>query len=305
MIPQQLLTLTDSRAPGIVAYGGPGLYKTNAIHTLPPPVLSYDIGEGGTASLMPWIRRKRNSNSDWVNYSQELRDQAFNLLSKDIRDSVKIKPAPLIDVIHYDNLRFKSYDEFKMALGSFDPAEYNSLALDSLQEFSVGVQTYAKGEGAQIDKLMTEVDFGWSAVQERSAQILRKLRNYRSAGVFIYMTAAEDISKEYVRSPREKREKGSPPPEPYSIRGTVNVPGKLVEALAHLPDILCHARLVNGKPIWVTQPEPITGGDAFWDAKDRFGRLDKYELPNFRAMCVKLYGLEVAKAIYAHGESMI
>lgn len=296
-IPLELLILTEGRAPGIGVYGPPGMKKTNAIHTLPPPIRCFDIGEGGTASIIPWVRRKRDfDQADWTEYSDQLRQEAYNLLTPEIQKTIKIKPAPLIDVVHYDNTVFEAYDAFTADVANLDTKMYNSVALDSLQEFSALTQIKAKGKGSEF-LLMNEVNFAWMGAQERAQMLLRKLRNYRDSGIFLYMTSGQDIDKEYVKSPLEKG-KGGPPPEPYSIKGTISLPGKLAGILVHFPDILCHARMMTGRVGWVTKPEPIIGGDATWDAKDRFGRLDDYMNPNIREFCLKLYGEEVAVRIY-------
>lgn len=299
LIPKELLTMTEDRAPGIGVYGGAGLKKTHAIHTLPPPILFFDIGEGGSVSVLPWIRRRRDSSTKkWTEYSQELREQASTSLNEKIIHSA-IKPQPLIDVVHYDNMRADAYDELIEDLAALiaNPQDYNSFALDSLQEFSQQTQSKAKGKGNE-EMLMNEITKGWMDTQERAMIQLRRLRNLRDKGIFIYFTASEDIAKDYVKSPMETK-KGQAVQEPYSVRGTVNLPGKLAEGLAHLPDILCHARLLNGKAMWVTECDPLPGGVAHWDAKDRFGRLEKYIEPNVRLMCVKLYGQEVAEKIYS------
>lgn len=296
-IPKELLLLTESRAPGIAVYGAAGLKKTNAIHTLPPPILDLEF-EGGTSSILPWIRRKKESgDTPWIEYTQELRQQAYDILNEKVKATVKIAPAPLIDVIHYDNTTFISYEHFIADVAGLRVNDYCSVALDSLQEFSADAQTFSKGKGNE-GALMGDVNFGWSKAQERAQMALRKLKNYRDQGIVIYLIGSEDISKDYVNSPLEKRKPGQAPAEPYNIRGTVNLPGKLAEGLAHIPDILCHARLMSGNIVWVTKPEPITGGDAFWDGKDRFGRLEEYMSPSIRTMFVKLYGEEIAKKIY-------
>lgn len=296
-IPKELLMLTEGRAPGIAVYGGAGLKKTNAIHTLPPPILDFEF-EGGTSSILPWIRRKRESGeTTWTEYSQELRQQAYDILNEKVKATVKIRPAPLIDVIHYDNTTYESYNHFIADVGGLKVSEYTSIALDSLQEFSADAQIFSKGKGNE-GALMGDVTKAWMGAQERAQMALRKLKNYRDQGIVVYLIGSEDISKDYVNSPLEKRKPGSAPAEPYNIRGTVNLPGKLAEGLAHIPDILCHARLMSGNIVWVTKPEPITGGDAFWDGKDRFGRLEEYMNPSCRDMFVKLYGVEVASQIY-------
>lgn len=298
MIKPQLLTTTEGRSPGICIYGAAGLKKTHAISTLPPPVLMYDF-EGGTSSIAPWIRRRKNSSeTTWVNVSQDERVHALELLDPDVAKGARFKPGPFVDIIHFDNMRWESYNEFVEALGGFDAQSYNSLAIDSLQEFSVEAQTFSKGQGRELST-MNEIPFAWVQAQERAMVALRRLRNYRDHGIVVYLTGSEDISKDYVKNPMEKRAPGEAAPEPYSIRGTVNLPGKLAEGIAHIPDVLCHARLLSGSVTWVTQPEMLPGGGAWWDAKDRYGRLRKWINPNVYEMFQMIYGADVAKEIYA------
>lgn len=296
-IPKSLLASTESRGVGIATYGGAGLKKTNFIHTLVPPILDLDIGEGGSSSILPWIRRRRDSHDPtWIEYTQAQRQGWYDLLHPDVKAQVRIKPAPYIDVIHFDNLEYQAYNELTEVVGNFDTSKYNSLALDSLQELAITTQTFSKGDG-NVFKLMGDVPRAWFGAQERAGMVIRRLRNIRDSGVFVYLTGGEDIAKDFVNNPLEKRPAGSPAPEPYSVKGTVNLPGQLAGALSHIPDILCHAKLFNGQIKWVTQPDMLPGGGAHWDGKDRFGRLDKYEDPNFRDMLVKLYGKEGKDAI--------
>lgn len=294
MIPQDLLAATDSRAPGILVYGAAGLKKTHGMASLPPPIEAHDF-EGGTASIAPWIRRRRNSDETrWTEYTDEQRQTFLDLLNEQTRRSVPFKPAPLVDVIHYDNSQARAWADFTVNIGNFDYKYYNSIAVDSLQEFSGGAQSFSKGAGNEM-ALMNEVTHAWVKAQERAQIALRKLRNYRDVGCVVYLTGSEDISKDYVKNPMEKGAQGQ---EPYSVRGTVNLPGKLAEAVAHIPDLLCHARLLNGALVWCTAPEPLPGGGAWWDGKDRFGRLDTFVSPNFRQIFVQLYGEATRDAIY-------
>lgn len=298
MIPIELLKATEGRAPGAVTYGAAGLKKTHAICTAPFPILMFDVGEGGTASIAPWIRRKRNwDEQKWLEYSDEDRQLSIDLLKPEVKALVPIKPAPYIDIIHYDNIESTAWTSMIADIGNFDYNHYNTLAVDSLQEFSVATQSFAKGPGGQA-KVMNDVAFSWVGAQERAAMALRTLRNYRDKGVFIYMTGSEDISKDYVKNPMEKGSQGE---QPYSIRGTVNLPGKLAEGVQHLPDLLFHAKLVNAQVRWICEPEPLPGGAAWWDGKDRYGRLDKFSEPNFRRIFKQLYGEKGMEAIYASG----
>lgn len=299
MIPKELLKATEGKAPSICTYGGAGLRKTNAIATAPYPILMMDIGEGGTASITPWIRRRRDSNeTTWEDYSDEDRQRSVDLLRKDVREQMPIKPAPYIDVIHYNNMRVESWDELTRDIGNFSYDFYNTLVLDSLHEFSEGAKTFSRGRGNE-HKVMTEVPFAWAQAQERAMVKLNILREFRFKGVFLYTTGSEDISKDYVKNPMEKGSQGA---EPYSIRGTVNMPGKLADAVGHKPDILFHAKLINQRVAWMCEPEPLPGGGAWWDGKDRFGRCDNPSEPNFRRIFERLYGKEGMQAIYASGK---
>ncbi len=304
-IPLNLLAATESRAPGIGVYGGAGMKKTHAACTLPPPVLHLDIGEGGTGSILPWVHRRRNSDSKvWTTYTQAQREHFLSLCDESVLgDGKKLlptypwKPKPCVDVIHFDNTRYDSYQEMVEVIGNFDHTYYNSLSLDSLHEYAVETQTFAKGKDGFM-KLMNDVAFSWVGAQERAFQGLRRLRNYRDNGVFIYLVGSEDIAKDYVKNPMEKRDKGETVPEAYSVRGTVLAPGALANGISHIPDVLCHTKLVNGAIVWVTEPEMLPGGGAHWDAKDRFGRLKKWENANIISICRRLYGVEGANAIY-------
>ncbi len=304
-IPISLLKMTESRATSVAVYGGAGMKKTHGFAGATPPALLLSVGEGGTGSLMPWIRRRRVSNSqEWVTYTQEDRKEFVALLDKDTKEKIPFGPNPLIDVIHFDNTRYEAAGEFIEVVANFDTNRYNSLGLDSLQEFSVQAQTETKGKGG-FDKTMTEVNFGWVRAQEKSFQLLRRLRNLRDSGIFIYTTASEDIAKDYVKNPMEKRDRGEAAPEAYSVKGTVNAPGQLATGFPHFPDVLAHTKMVSGNIAWVTEPEMLPGGGAFWDAKDRYGRLEPREPANLRKLMEKIYGQDGAKAILVHGLNMV
>lgn len=302
MIPRELLSATESRGVGLAVYGATGLKKTHAIHTLVPPILMLDIGEGGSASVLPWIARRKEADAhDWTAYSQEQRESFVGLLSDSVRTGLKYKANPWIDLIHYDNMNADTWTLVTRDIGNFDYTYYNSIAVDSLQEMSVDAQSFSKGKGNETAEMHIKL---WGPVQERTAIALRLLKNYRDKGVVVYTTSSEDIQKDYVKEPRELKP-GDSVPEPYSVRGSVNLPGKLVAAFPHMPDIVCHVRLLNGNVTWVTQPEPLPGGSAWWDGKDRFGRLDKYESPDFRLLAQKLWGQEGARAIYARAKEQV
>ncbi len=299
MIPRDLLKFTMGRALGISVYGGPGMKKTLAIHTLPPPILMHEF-EGGSTPLLPWTRRFRHWNSSvWETYSDADRKKAFDMVMKGMKEDhivSRILPAPYIDVIYYDNVDPEAYQEYIKQILNFQPDHYNSIALDPLHEMSFGIQTFVKGVGSEMDPMTVNL---WAGVQERTAIALRKLRNYRDSGVFIYLTSSEQIDKDYVKDPRETK-RGELPQEPYSVKGTYNLPGKMPSVMQHLVDLQFHARPVTGVPSWTCRPEPLPGGTAHWEGKDRSGRLkDAYYTPNIRTVLKQIYGDEAQEKIYA------
>lgn len=298
MISKQLLAATNFEAPLICVYGGPGLKKSHAIHSMVPRTLVFQFESGGSSSYLPWINRVRDSDSkEWQVFSQADRERFASMTNPDKVEPSLIKPGPYVDVIMYDITKFETWATFKADLGNFDYKQYNGMAIDSLQEMSWDTRTHVRG--ARTETLMTDIPFSWVRAQELAQMALRQLGSFRRGGVFAYLIGAETIAKDYVKSPMEKKEKGEQNQEPYSIKGTVDLPGQLASSIGHGPDILMHARLMNNKPIWVTEPEMLTGGVAWWDGKDRYGRLPQLVYPNFRTILDKLYGEEGRKAIYA------
>lgn len=251
---------------------------------------------------MPWIRRKRRSNeSTWTEYADEDRAHAFSLLREDFRaadgPNKHSPPAPLIDVVTFESMRYESYDELVTEVGNFEYQKYNSYALDPLYEMSQVTQSYSKGAGNEFTPMHLKL---WGSAQERMAIALRRIRSMRDRGIFIYLTAGEDVDKDYAIDPRALPP-GATPDQPFAIKGTIAVPGKLVGAVGHLTDIMLRARRMNGKIIWVAGMETLPGGTAPWETKDRFGRLDAYNEPDIRKIIAKMYGKEAARGIYSNG----
>lgn len=293
-----LLKSTDTRALGFCIYGPSGLRKTLGIHTLPPPILMIDF-EGGTSSLMPWIARRRNWNSkEWTSFTQEDRVNYLSRVPPAVQSlsAIRIQPGPLIDVVWFDPMDVASYDYLVQVVAEIDTKYYSTVAVDSLQEFSADIQTFSKGAGKQH---LTMTDTGaWGPAQERAAILLRRLRSLREKGIFQYFTCSEQIDKDYVVDPRNQKQGARE--EPFSIKGTANVPGKLTSQLQHFCDIMMHARFMGPNPVWVAKAEPIGGSGASWEAKDRTGRLtEDYNPPNIRLILDQIYGEETRRKIYA------
>lgn len=278
--------------------------KSFATHTCPPPILCNDF-EGGAVSFQPWIRRRRRwDESSWTLYTNADRQLIYDMATKDLPPDQMppIKPGPYVDVVWWDPLDFDGYNALVQSIGDFDATYYNTLAFDGLKDFSQETQTYSKGDGNWREPM---AGMQWGGAQERLSIMLRKARNYRDKGVFIYLTAGELIDKDYVKDPRESK-RGEIPQEPYSVKGTVNLPGKMTAEVQHLTDIMCHARSLNGKPAWIVKPEPLPGGSANWEAKDRTGRIkDAYCEPNVRRLLDQVYGVEIRKQIYAAGRERV
>lgn len=300
-IPIELLQEYGDSAIGIVVYGNAGLYKTNSIYTLPPPIMMSNWDKG-PMSLLPWLRRVRHWDSkQWRDVSPEARTRAYERLNEQAKARVqanRIPPNPFIDMITYDNMNVDSYAQWEVDILSLDASEYNSVAVDSLQEHSSGLQTQFKGKGREMEDMQSK---HWGEVQSKNIAALRYLRNLKDRGLFVYLTGSEFIDKDYVTDPRSAG-KGNAPQEPFIIRGTINVTGKLVPAVQHCTDIMFRARTLNGQVVWVKDEEPVGAGGAMWQAKDRTGCLkQKYNPPNVRLVLDDIYGEEVRKLIYSHG----
>lgn len=304
-IPLELLTLTGGEALGFVVYGGAGTRKTNGIHTLPPPILVHDWDKGIT-SILPWIRRIRQyDDSEWTTYTQEMRQQAFDLLNDQAKGSLSIACGPYIDVVRYDNMEATCFNQWKVDSLNINPNDYNSVVCDSLQEHTGAIKNAYKGQGKELDEMN---NIYWGAVQDKSVSVLRYYRNLRRKGVFIYITCSEDVDKQYVNDPRSKigqdkdKNQKTPSEAPYAVKGTVNVSGQVVQAVQHTTDIMLHARAMGQSIVWVKDPESIGGGSgAVWEAKDRTGRMkETYNEPNIRKIMDQIYGEEIRKKIYTH-----
>lgn len=298
-IPINLLDFTDNQALGIVVYGGAGLRKSLAKHTLPGPVLDFDL-EGGNVALMPWMRRKRKYNEKvWQEVTQEQRQKIHSLIPRD-KQATGIAPQPIIDSVWYDNTAKDAYTQFSIDIANFDLDKYNSICIDSMNEFSASIQTFSKKDGQELNPVRTEE---WPGIQERTAMQLRKLRNYRNSGVFIYLIGQETINHAYVRNPRTKQP-GEPPQEPYATNGSISVPGKMIEAIQGVTDLMARARQVGPHPQFIFKKEPISGSIQ-WQAKDRTGRVSPQSPTNFREIFKEIYGQSGYEGIYTSASELL
>lgn len=302
-ITQDLLWHTLGTAPAILTYGGPGLKKSHLSHTLPPPILFHDW-EGGIGSIGPWIRAIRQwDSSDWVRISQEQRESFAAAVPEEARvlkGIAPVPPKPLIDVITYEPMEPGSYDHFALQLGSFDYGRYSSTVVDSLQEFSQGTQTKSKpqSEGKVLTRDTLMAGKMWMGAQERAAMQIRYTKELKKRGVVVYLIGSEAIDKEYVTDPLSQKKNEAQ--EPYSVKGTVALPGQLTSIVPHQVDLMFRVRAISGKPMLVLCKESLPSG-ACWETKDRYGRLDQdYYLPSFIPIFKVLFGDDIRK-VYAAG----
>jgi hypothetical protein len=248
--------------------------------------------------------RKWNE-SKWTELTNEDRLQAFARLTdvnkQYVQQVTRISPNPYVDIISFESMNAASFEVAKEVIANFDYKNYNTLALDSIHEFANSAQSFTKVQAGATEMDPMHVKY-WAQAQERTAIPLRCLRDFRDKGVFIYLTSTEEIHKDYVTDPRSAPP-GQAPDNPYSVKGTVGLPGQLTTRVPHLFDMILHAKPLNGQIVWVTSPEPLPGGSAYWEAKDRFGRLPQYISPSVRIICDHNYGEENRKKIYASGAS--
>lgn len=295
MIPLDLLRLTENRAVATLVYGPSGTKKTFGVHTLPPPICHFDF-EGGNQSILPWVRSRVDwDGSNRIDYSDQDRENFMSMLKPGLNTS-RIKPQPLIDITWFDPMNFDCYNVLVQRVVNFEKEKYNSFSCDSLQEFATETQTFSKGVGRS--QLTMNESGAWGNAQERAGMLLRYMRSLRNQGVFIYFTCSEQIDKDYVVDPRNQSKNAKE--EPFIVKGTANVPGKMTSFVQHVTDFMFHTRTLMGNIVWVSKPEPVGGGMAMWEVKDNFGRLKQdYNEPNMRLILDQVYGEETRKKIYA------
>ncbi len=315
---KELMATTGRRAPGIVVYGGPDMRKTFGIRTLPPPIFMIDM-EGGSGNLLPWTRYVLSFSDDETDTPEtteitkaereaawEFTKDAFTMRSKAYEwkaESVP-PPGPLIDVISIDPLRSEAYPQVWKQLENFPVELYNSIVVDSLMEFAVSTQTFqksrvkgSKGETLEPRALTMQETAAWSPAQERASILLRMMRSLRDKGIVVAATSGEFIEKEYVTTPFAQQ-KGQRE-EPYSVVGSPTMPGRLTTEIKHLGDIILHARTSGTNVIWERARKTITeGSPAFWETKDRFGRLPDYVAPSYFEVLQYVYGKDATKKLY-------
>ena len=218
-------------------YGEFGTHKTRFIRTFPHPIRLLD----------------------------------FDLGTRSIQDDIA---KGGIDVIHFDSEDPSTYERGLEHIANFDFNKYATLAVDSAAELEKSC--IAKAKDVSNHEFIELSD--WNPAGERFGKAIRQLRWYAIAyGVQVIITSNEEIDKEYAKGGAYIKDGGKlVAQEPTSIKGLPDLAGKWSKKAARLVDLIGHSRVVNSEPFIVFRREAIGGGGAFWEVKDRTGKLEKF-----------------------------
>lgn len=152
--------------------------------------------------------------------------------------------------------------------------KYKTLVIDSMSELAR--LAFARDMAKDSTDMETFYDIrNWTGATERIAIVIRRLKDFRDfggeyKGLHIYLTANEQIDREYPKGSSIGR-KGEPAPEPFAIKGMLDLPGKVMpETIGRGCNCVLRIRRVNGKPTLIARPESISGS-AEWIVKDHLG----------------------------------
>ena len=150
-------------------------------------------------------------------------------------------------------------------------SKYKTIAIDSASELARLYFSWdMKKSPTDMEKIRGPSNY--PGTTERLNMLVRRLKDYRDAGMEIVITAHEDIQKVYARGGMIAA-KGQQPVEPASVKGWPDLPGnRTPDEVCRAADNVFHMRWINGKARWVARREVIVG-DAYWEVKDRFGAL--------------------------------
>lgn len=147
--------------------------------------------------------------------------------------------------------------------------KYGTVAIDSAGELARLFFSRDMGKtGSDREKIRAMNNYPGST--ERLNMLVRSLKQKRDKGVEIVFTAHEDVEKVFARG-GAMASKGAPPSEPIAVRGQPDLPGSRIPSeFCRACDNVLRVRLVNGKPNWIANREPLGTGADYWEVKDRF-----------------------------------
>lgn len=147
--------------------------------------------------------------------------------------------------------------------------KYKTVAIDSGGELARLLFSWElKKEALDYENIRQMNDY--PGMTERLAMIMRRLKDFRKAGIEVVVIFHDDIDKLYVRgSAMAKKGQNN---EPTAIKPRISMPGNVApDETMKIADNLFRVRAVNGKPMWVCVPETVgPGAPETWQVKDRF-----------------------------------
>ena len=153
--------------------------------------------------------------------------------------------------------------------GTSSSSRFKTLAIDSAGDLARLAFSFdmKKHTSLDIKKEVIRAVNNYPGAVERMNMIVRRLKNFRAAGMEIVITAHEDVERFFAKSTGGMGLKE----EPFVTKGWADLPGKRApDEFGRACDNMLHVRRASGKLQWVAIPELIGPGAGEWCVKDRF-----------------------------------
>jgi hypothetical protein len=242
-----------------------GLYAEHSSHT---PLRQVGLNGDG---LFWWIYGEFGTHKTRFirTFPKPIRIEDTDLGTRSIKEDID---KGGIDVLYWDSDNEETYAKVLEDIANFKPAAYRTLAIDSGSELEKCCLAKSRGvSGHEFTELSD-----WNPGGERFGKLVRTLRWYSLAyGTQVIITSNEEVDKEYPKGGAYIMSGGKlVAQEPTSLKGLPDLAGKWAKKSARLVDVIGHARMINNQPALCFIRESIGGGGAFWEVKDRTGKLD-------------------------------
>lgn len=151
--------------------------------------------------------------------------------------------------------------------------KFKTVAIDSGGEwarltFSFDMKKHAGDYAGDKEKIRAVNNY--PGATERINMVVRRLKDFRSAGMEVVILAHEQLEKVYAKG-GAITPKGSVPQEPIAVKGWPDFPGSTCpQEVMRACDNVFRVRNINNKPVWVAIPQSVGGGGDDWEVKDRF-----------------------------------
>lgn len=146
--------------------------------------------------------------------------------------------------------------------------KFKTLAFDSAGELARLAFSFDMKKHSSLDVKKEQIRQvnNYPGAVERLNMIVRRLKNFRNAGMEIVFTAHEDVERFYTKKSSDMVGKE----EPYATKGWCDLPGKRApDEFGRAVDNFLHVRRASGKLQWVAVYEAMAPG-VEWCVKDRF-----------------------------------